>query len=152
METSTAHDPGGPTYYCGKGFEKPRIPVGQAAILEDERRKDLWRLHMPRNGPHINGYIPMLMLALCANMDAQTVMTAKGAADYVAKYISKYGPGQSVAAKIGSVFLNSGRWQGRQVVPEEWVELSLTRHVPDIGDWSDDPAELVTEVSYLLPA
>ena len=103
MEPSTAHDPGGPTYYCAKGFEKPRVPVGEAALLEDERRKGLWRLHMPRNGPHLNGYIPLLMLALCANMDAQTVMTAKGAADNVAKYISKYGASQSVAARIGSI-------------------------------------------------
>ena len=36
-------------------------------------------------------------------MDAQTVLTAKGAADYVAKYISKYGAGSSVAARIGSI-------------------------------------------------
>ena len=58
MEQHTQHDPGGPRYYCGKGFEKPRIPVGDAAILEDERRRGLWRLHMPRNSPYINGYWP----------------------------------------------------------------------------------------------
>ena len=58
MEQHTQHDPGGPRYYCGKGFEKPRIPVGDAAVLEDERRRNLWRLHMPRNSPYINGYWP----------------------------------------------------------------------------------------------
>ena len=36
-------------------------------------------------------------------MDAQVVATLKGAADYVATYISKYGAGQSVNARIGSL-------------------------------------------------
>jgi CubicO group peptidase (beta-lactamase class C family) len=40
-------------------------------------------------------------------------------------------------ARIGSVYLRGGRWQDRQVVPAEWVELSSTRHVAEIGDWSD---------------
>jgi CubicO group peptidase (beta-lactamase class C family) len=40
-------------------------------------------------------------------------------------------------AKIGSVYLHGGRWKGRQVVPAEWVERSMTRHVAEIGDWSD---------------
>ncbi|MEC9336428.1 MAG: hypothetical protein VYC68_02890, partial [Candidatus Thermoplasmatota archaeon] len=102
-EPSTAHDAGGPQYYCGKSFEKPRIPPGDAALLEDERRRDLWRLFLPRNTPYMNGYIALIMLFLCANMDAQVVTTAKGAADYVAKYISKYGAGQSVNARIGSL-------------------------------------------------
>jgi CubicO group peptidase (beta-lactamase class C family) len=39
-------------------------------------------------------------------------------------------------AKIGSVFLRGGRWNGRQVVPEAWVELSMTRFVEEIADWS----------------
>jgi hypothetical protein len=103
MEPSTAHDACGPKYYCGKGFEKPRIPPGEAAIIEDERRKDLWRLFLPRNSPYLNGYMALVILYLCANMDAQVVVTAKGAADYVAKYISKYGAGQSVNARIASL-------------------------------------------------
>lgn len=41
-------------------------------------------------------------------------------------------------AKIGSLMLHGGRWQGRQVVPEAWIRLSSTRHVPVIGEWSDD--------------
>ena len=36
-------------------------------------------------------------------MDAQVVATLNGAVDYVAKYISKYGAGQSVTARIGSL-------------------------------------------------
>ncbi|NIM01322.1 MAG: serine hydrolase [Acidobacteria bacterium] len=39
-------------------------------------------------------------------------------------------------AKIGSVFLHGGRWNGAQVVPRSWVELSMTRHVQEIRDWS----------------
>ena len=35
-------------------------------------------------------------------------------------------------AKIGSVFLHQGRWQGQQVIPPEWVALSTERHVQDI--------------------
>lgn len=38
-------------------------------------------------------------------------------------------------AKIGSLFLNRGQWQGQQIVPAEWVALSTQRHVEDIA-WS----------------
>jgi CubicO group peptidase (beta-lactamase class C family) len=31
-------------------------------------------------------------------------------------------------AKIGSLFLHGGKWNGRQVIPAEWVELSTRRH------------------------
>lgn len=41
-------------------------------------------------------------------------------------------------AKIGSVYLHDGQWQGRQIVPARWVELTSTRHVAEIGEWSDD--------------
>ncbi len=34
--------------------------------------------------------------------------------------------------KIGALFLNRGSWNGRQVIPAEWVELSTQRHVQDI--------------------
>lgn len=40
-------------------------------------------------------------------------------------------------AKFGSLYLHGGRWQGQQIVPEEWVRLSVERHVPEIGDWSE---------------
>ena len=103
IELSTVHDVDGPKYYCGKCFEKPRIPAGEAALLEDERRRGLWRLGLSRNSPFINGFMVLAALWLCANEDGQVVTTAKGAADYVTKYITKYGAGQSVNARIGSI-------------------------------------------------
>jgi len=38
-------------------------------------------------------------------------------------------------ARFGSVYLNRGRWQGRQIVPAGWVEQSTRRQVQDIGAW-----------------
>ena len=43
------------------------------------------------------------MFFLCANVDAQVVTTWKGACDYVCKYITKYGAGQSVNARVASL-------------------------------------------------
>lgn len=41
-------------------------------------------------------------------------------------------------AKIGSLVLHNGRWAGQQIVPRRWIELSTSRIVQDIGDWSHD--------------
>ncbi len=40
-------------------------------------------------------------------------------------------------AKFGSLFLHQGVWQGRQVIPAEWIDLSTQRHVQRIP-WSPD--------------
>ena len=32
-------------------------------------------------------------------------------------------------ARFGQMYLQGGRWRGRQVVPESWVEESTRRHV-----------------------
>lgn len=32
-------------------------------------------------------------------------------------------------AKIGSLYLNGGRWQGRQIIPEWWVTQSLRKQI-----------------------
>jgi CubicO group peptidase (beta-lactamase class C family) len=34
-------------------------------------------------------------------------------------------------AKIGYLFLNGGRWQGKQIVSEEWIRESTTQQAPD---------------------
>ncbi len=41
-------------------------------------------------------------------------------------------------AKIGSLYLNGGKWRGRQIVPKKWVEQSTSRHVQSCGKWSAD--------------
>ena len=81
VEPHTEHSADGAVYYCGKHYEKPRIRTGDAAILEDERRPGLWRLHLPRNCAHVNGHLVALAICLGANTDAQPVLTAKGVAD-----------------------------------------------------------------------
>lgn len=35
-------------------------------------------------------------------------------------------------AKVGQLFLDSGRWKGKQVVPEEWVRASVTPDAPHV--------------------
>jgi len=41
-------------------------------------------------------------------------------------------------AKVGSMVLHGGRWNGKQIVPEGWIERSGTRIVEEIGDWSNN--------------
>ena len=45
----------------------------------------------------------LLAIALGAKCDGQAVLTTMGAADYVAKYISKYGAGQSVHRHVANL-------------------------------------------------
>ncbi len=42
-------------------------------------------------------------------------------------------------AKFGQLFLQLGRWDGEEVVSEEWVETATARHVGPDGphDWAD---------------
>jgi CubicO group peptidase (beta-lactamase class C family) len=35
-------------------------------------------------------------------------------------------------AKIGQLFLDSGRWQGNEIVPEDWVRASITPDAPHL--------------------
>lgn len=35
-------------------------------------------------------------------------------------------------AKLGQLFLDSGRWQGKQIVPEAWVRASVTPDAPHV--------------------
>ena len=37
-------------------------------------------------------------------------------------------------AKIGSLYLNQGRWSGKDILSREWIELSLKRHVSIRGN------------------
>ena len=33
------------------------------------------------------------------------------------------------AAKLGQLYLNKGRWNGQQIIPESWVEASTKKQV-----------------------
>ena len=103
VEPHTEKNAGGPTYYCGKHHEKPRVHAGDAAIVEDPHRKGLWRLSLPRNCAYVNSHLVACAIVLGANSDCQPILTAKGVADYVCKYITKYGAGMSVTSRIASL-------------------------------------------------
>ena len=40
------------------------------------------------------------------------------------------GCGRTDLAKFGSLYLHDGRWQGRQIIPPDWVRESTRRHLP----------------------
>ena len=61
------------------------------------------QVHLPRNCAQVNSHLVALAIALGANTDCQPILTAKGVADYVCKYITKYGAGQSVSSRIASL-------------------------------------------------
>ena len=42
------------------------------------------------------------------------------------------------AAKIGYLWINGGRWEGSQVVPEDWVEASSSIQIETGDYWGDD--------------
>ena len=47
-------------------------------------------------------------------------------------------------ARIGALMLNGGRWDGRQIVPESWVQAATTPHIDVQGD-----AKCGTKYGYL---
>jgi CubicO group peptidase (beta-lactamase class C family) len=61
-------------------------------------------------------------------------------------------------ARFGQLFLQEGRWNGRRVVPAEWVRDSLTMH-SSIGDgegygylwWTQEPGSLPEKYGRLKP-
>ena len=42
-------------------------------------------------------------------------------------------------AKLGQLFLQKGKWQGKQIVPEKWVEESTTADAPHLQPGKDNP-------------
>lgn len=51
-------------------------------------------------------------------------------------------------AKIGQLFLDSGRWQGNQIVPEDWVRASVTPDAPHLMPGKRESAELEEGYGY----
>ena len=56
IEPHTEKNEGGPTYYCSKHHGKPRVPTGEAAIIEGPHQKGLWRISLPRNCPYVHSH------------------------------------------------------------------------------------------------
>jgi CubicO group peptidase (beta-lactamase class C family) len=40
-------------------------------------------------------------------------------------------------ARFGLLYLNKGKWGGKQVIPEDWIQESFTKHV-DFGNQGQD--------------
>ena len=89
--------------FCNKDFEKARMAPGCAAILEDPRRKGLYRLHTRRNCHHLNAHDPLKAIALVANVDDQVVLTIQAAINYLTKYMGKLGTGHTATSRIGGL-------------------------------------------------
>ena len=89
--------------YCGKDYEKPRLLPGMGSILEDPRRKALFRLYTRRNCDHVNTHDPLKAMGLVANVDDQVVLTVHAAVNYLTKYMGKLGGGQSAQSRISGL-------------------------------------------------
>ncbi len=89
--------------YCGKDYEKPRLLPGMGSILEDARRKALFRLYTRRNCHHLNTHDPLKAMGLVANVDDQVVLTVQAAVNYLTKYMGKLGGGHSAQSRISGL-------------------------------------------------
>ena len=89
--------------FCSKDYEKSRIPPGKGVILEDPRRKGLYRLYARRNCHHVNTHDPLKAMGLVANVDDQVVLTIQAAVNYLTKYMGKLGSGHTATSRIGGL-------------------------------------------------
>ena len=89
--------------FCSKDYEKARMPPGSAVILEDSRRKGLYRLYTRRNCHHVNTHDPLKAIGLVANVDDQVVLTIQAAINYLTKYMGKLGTGHTATSRIGGL-------------------------------------------------
>ena len=74
---------------CGKLFPRKPVPVGEEEIVEDPRRRELYRLWLARNCAFMNNFVRVVALAMLANMDFQATTTKFAVIEYVTKYITK---------------------------------------------------------------
>ena len=89
--------------FCNKDYEKARMGPGRAAILEDSRRKGLYRLYPRRNCHHVNTHDPLKAIGLVANVDDQVVLTIQAAINCLTKYMGKLGTGHTATSRIGGL-------------------------------------------------
>ena len=89
--------------FCGKDYEKSRMAPGRGAIVEDPRRKGVYRLYARRNCHHVNTHDPLKAMGLVANVDDQVVLTVQASVNYLTKYMGKLGGGNTATGRIGSL-------------------------------------------------
>ena len=78
---------------CGKLYPRKPVPVGEEEVVEDPRRRELYRLWLARNCAFFNNFVPVIALAMLANMDFQATTTKFAVIEYMTKYITKAGHG-----------------------------------------------------------
>jgi len=54
-------------------------------------------------------------------------------------------------AKIGYLYLNDGIWDGRRILPEGWVQATVTPHVADIAPDNDNVNAAYGYQWWLIP-
>lgn len=81
---------------CNKLYPRKTIDPGAEEIAEDPRRRDLYRLWLARNCNYLNNYVPIILLAMCSNMDFQATLTCDAVIEYMTKYMTKAGQGSLV--------------------------------------------------------
>ena len=79
--------------FCGKLFPRKPVLVGEEEVVEDPRRRELYRLWLARNCAFFNNFVPLISLAMLANMDFQATTTKFAVIEYMTKYITKAGHG-----------------------------------------------------------
>eukprot|EP00435_Cladocopium_sp_Y103_P007326 s4938_g2.t1 len=79
------------------------MPPGRGAIVEDPRRKGVYRLYTRRNCHHVNTHDPLKAMGLVANGDDQVVLTVQASVNYLTKYMGKLGGGHTATGRIGSL-------------------------------------------------
>eukprot|EP00435_Cladocopium_sp_Y103_P051080 s1595_g15.t1 len=82
---------------------RAKLLLLSGAIVEDQRRKALYRLYTRRNCHHMNTHDPLKAMGLVANVDDQVVLTCQAAINYLTKYMGKLGGGHSGSGRIGGL-------------------------------------------------
>ena len=72
------------------------FPAASEEIAEDPRRRDLYRLWLSRNCHFLNNHVPIVLLAMCSNMDFQATLTCDAVIEYMTKYMTKAGQGSLI--------------------------------------------------------
>ena len=91
--------------FCNKLYPRKIVAPGQEEILEDPRRRDLYRLWLGRNCHFLNNFIPVVLLMMLSNMDFQATLSKDAVIEYLTKYMTKSGQGSLVKVMENSFSL-----------------------------------------------